>query len=147
MIGAARVETTDEDWFNRFRLLAGQARYVFLIPGVSEGTLREIKWIREQGLLEKTFFLQPPRGDSDHYLTNWQEARDELAKMGLQLPEFKDSGQAISLANDGRIGKAFELSRDLVKALADLIRSQVPRTDLLLWPTDFPYETDTGKTC
>lgn len=69
------METTDEGWRRLFQLLAARTSAIFLYPGDSAG-YGGGEVIRENDLLAKTIFIQPPGG------TNSWEVEMEWGKFG-----------------------------------------------------------------
>lgn len=60
-IGAGRIESNDDGWQVKFKLLANKSRVIFLIPSTHEGTKWEIDFIlSESEILRKTIFFIPP---------------------------------------------------------------------------------------
>ena len=57
--GAGHVIVADSSWRERFRQLAERATTIIVIPGLQEGILSEIRWLRVTGLLVYAVFFKP----------------------------------------------------------------------------------------
>jgi hypothetical protein len=63
-IGAGRIHVSEENWQDRFKLLAGSAHSVFLLPSRRSGTQWELCWLLETPrILQRCIFVVPPLPD------------------------------------------------------------------------------------
>lgn len=146
-IGAGRIQTTDKDWFGLFTLLAGTARLILLIPATSEGCLREIFWLRGEGLLAKTLFVQPPAGLSEEVVRSaWLQNQTELSGRNLTLPDFDKAGRLIVYDQAGSVIQTVSLRGHVRKKLAHALRAALAVPTTILWPRDYEYETEREAT-
>lgn len=124
VVGAGRVFLPDSGWWVRFQELAGKATLIFLLPATSPGSLQEIIWLFEQGLLTKCIFVMPetPSGKGWQVTVNipksfsittsheidhsqsWKQAALAIEKeTGIRLPEYNPEGALFSLNADGTV--------------------------------------------
>jgi hypothetical protein len=101
-IGAARIETSDQLWFDEFTRLAKAAVGILMIPGMSEGCISELKWLKAEGWLEKVVFFQPSAREHRKLIKGfWTALSPSLAKHGFRVPEYQKEGSIFTLADDG----------------------------------------------
>jgi hypothetical protein len=137
LVGASRVETSDEEWQPLFILLAARARGIFLFPGSSTGSLKELLWLRDNNLLSKTACLQPPSGTNEAVIeANWSQIRSNLLKEQFALPEFAANGSIFTLTQSGAVGQAWPLALHNPKELSDTINRALPENPTIFWPQE-----------
>ncbi|MFF4038964.1 hypothetical protein [Streptomyces sp. NPDC001816] len=124
--GAARLLTSDKNWWNTFVRLAEKADLIVMLPSVKEGTFREARWIRQNGMLEKCLMfmpaMPPASGRIDIYegpklpivrvrrqrvysynpAAEWVEAAARYHGIGIELPEYDPRGALVRLKRNGR---------------------------------------------
>lgn len=104
--GAAKITVKDEDWQNIFYRLANASQLIFMMPGLSEGSLWEL-WqiICSRSLLEKTVFIMPPggfplvRSSPDR---EWAVLSDMAPELGVRFPPYSREGCYFRLREDGQ---------------------------------------------
>ena len=137
LVGASRVETSDEEWQPLFILLAARARGIFLFPGSSTGSLKELLWLRDDNLLSKTVCLQPPSGTNEAVIeADWSQIRSNLLKEQFALPEFAANGSIFTLTLSGPVGQAWPLPLHNPKELSDTINRALPENPTIFWPQE-----------
>jgi hypothetical protein len=137
LVGASRVETSDEEWQSLFILLAARARGIFLFPGSSTGSLKELLWLRDNNLLSKTVCLQPPSGANEAVIeADWSQIRSNLLKEQFALPEFVANGSIFTLTLSGAVGQAWPLPLHNPKELSDTINGALPEKPTIFWPQE-----------
>jgi hypothetical protein len=104
--GAAKIVVKDEDWQNLFYRLANASQLIFLMPGLSAGTLWELWQILcSRTLREKTVFIMPPggfplvRSSPDK---EWAVMIDVAAELGARFPPYSGKGCYFRLREDGQ---------------------------------------------
>lgn len=118
-IGAGRIVSSDEDWKNKFHLLAERAKIIIVIPAINEGTFFEIAWLKSNRLLRKTIFVMPPKTllrmseraqlaftpnydrTAKDYAKNWEDVRARAEDIGLRFPPYAQRGALIESSSDG----------------------------------------------
>lgn len=101
-LGSGRIQLTDDDWFSFFTDIAPLAARIFILPEGSPNLRQEIAFVREQGLLQKCIFVQPPQrlvGGID-VVDMWQRARKALDEMGLHAPKDINPHGAVFVLDD-----------------------------------------------
>lgn len=117
------------DWFFAVRWFAPRARAIILEPGMSEGVVREIEFLRDHGLLDRTIIymsppgnvragsIKPPQtGTSEQTISPgyWQEVRNKVAEYGLHLPELLgDGGVMLRLNRNPLTAHSSPVGKDL----------------------------------
>lgn len=102
-IGGGRVLATEEEWRDRFANLAERATGILLVPSHREGTLWEMRWLKEHGHLNKCVFVMYPRlaaGDFDT-CGSWNAAQTASASIGITLPNHDQAGMLLLLDDNG----------------------------------------------
>jgi hypothetical protein len=105
-VGAGRYQTSDENWQSVFDRLASVATAILMVPSTHTGTLVEIEWLVEHGMIGKTVFFQPPRKDAE----NWDSIVEAYAQHGLHLPKELTTSLIFKLGSDGQVVRTFPLS-------------------------------------
>lgn len=93
-IGAGRYTTDDSSWQADVEALGKQAVFVLMLPLFSAGTLWEMGFLRQAGLLHKTIVVMPPAvGPFTLALRErWRAAQAKLAETGIALPDYLPAG-------------------------------------------------------
>jgi hypothetical protein len=104
--GAAKITVKDEDWQNIFYRLANASQLIFMMPGLSAGSLWELWQIMcSRSLLEKTVFIMPPggfplvRSSPDR---EWAVLSDMATELGVRFPPYSREGCYFRLREDGQ---------------------------------------------
>lgn len=102
---AIQVFSTDENWFETYRLLAEGAKSIVIIPGDSEGLWDEIKVIMNSDLREKAMIFQPPEMETEfdsnasQVWGSYQAIATRMKKEFIvELPRFSSTGLFICLS-------------------------------------------------
>ena len=104
--GAAKLTVKDEDWQSMFHQLANASQLIFMMPGLSAGTLWELFQIScSHCLREKTVFIMPPRGfplvrSSPQW--EWAALSDMVAELGVRFPPYSPEGCFFRLREDSQ---------------------------------------------
>jgi len=78
-----------------------------------EGTLWEVVWLREAGLLPRTLFVMPVslrRKQQRHYEESWGAASKRLREADIHLPEYQAAGKVFTVGTDGHAADSWELN-------------------------------------
>jgi hypothetical protein len=105
--GSGRLPVSDDEWRTVVRQLVGRANVVFVVPGQSEGMTFELKYLRNEGYLEKSVMVMPPGQEAD----SWAATTAALAALGYELPPHDTRGAMFRVAQDGRVEKLKRLPR------------------------------------
>jgi len=117
------IATTDETWFEVFRVAARACRAAVAIPDISGGVAREIRAIRQLGLADKLLILMPPSEtpppswtpfrtrDPEALAARWSIVQEEWKKEGYQLPAYDEAGMLYRAAPDLSASEAVGLER------------------------------------
>ncbi|HEX6984770.1 MAG TPA: hypothetical protein VF170_05305 [Planctomycetaceae bacterium] len=98
--GACREYHSDDTWQARVIELAGEARCVLMLVGLTAGLAWETRTLRERGLLSKCLFLVPP--DSK------EEVRRRISRFAADFPELAAALRRQGRLADRLIGVAFD---------------------------------------
>ena len=134
-IGAGKAVSSDDTWYDLFRLLAGHARRIVVVPVAQPATLNEIDYIFSQPeLLEKTIFGRPSNKKRAVFQrrsqfglnslgTIWDRSRETFLGFVRDFPRFRD-GTMVFRFRQGAIvpyrGDAF-CSSEQSAALKDFV--------------------------
>ncbi|NUR64524.1 MAG: hypothetical protein HOQ47_02080 [Streptomyces sp.] len=100
--GTGKFRCTNRNWKERVSVLARHAELIVIVPLAFKGTLWEIRWLREQGLLHKCVFFMPPSPHgSDSYREQWKKVRPFLRRLGLEAPAYDSGGKLLVVRADG----------------------------------------------
>lgn len=101
-VGAGRVLTTEQEWRSLVLKLIDRAPMILVVPSNRAGTLWEVGQLRDRSCLNKTVFLMPPASISELPVKqDWQQARESLLSMGIDIPPHFEKGLLFSLNPDG----------------------------------------------
>ncbi|MER8777012.1 hypothetical protein [Mesorhizobium sp. M0977] len=99
IVGRVRVLSSHVDWKAKFGRLASASSNIFVLPTTGTGTLWEIAWLKDQGLLKKTIFLMRSSDIAPENLEAlWNESRDQLlSSTGLDFPLYDGKGAIFTI--------------------------------------------------
>lgn len=130
-VGAGKLYSTDAEWEEKFARLADNARVIVVVPGVGEGSLFEIEWIIQQGLLPKTIFLMPPSSlfcvpgrsrwahstnrdlQDQNDAARWATVSVSVKRLGILLPPYHSEGAVIQFHDNSGQSSQRRLGRDV----------------------------------
>lgn len=101
-------------WDQIFVRLARAARFVLVIPALSEGVRREIALLQTENLGSKTvIYMWPEKGAHPYTAISascqaWEALREPLAEHGLNLPPHRRQGALLRLDDDFAIRSIYE---------------------------------------
>lgn len=97
--GAGHVVMSNHGWHERFRHLAERARTIVVVPGMQNGILSEIRWLRVSGLLVNAVFFKPksyPKAD-------WQKVKEFYEnEEDIELPDYTPKQLSFRMYSSGR---------------------------------------------
>jgi hypothetical protein len=117
-LGAGRISTTDESWWEIFLLLAEAAEKLFVVPSDKSGTMREIEWIKANGNLKKSIFVCPPSGG--RIQSDWDRAASQL---GIQLAVYSSGGKLFMVDDSGQLIREVSIDANTRIAVSNAISS------------------------
>lgn len=123
--GAGKVPSSDEEWQSTVRLLTRSATAIFVVPLAGEGTLWEVKWLRESRLIQRTVFVMPAANEK-RAQSEWTSASSILFGMGLSLPLYDTSGSLFTFDDEGKVLRRSSLAM-LKNSANDVLKSLLPR--------------------
>ena len=123
-IGAGRVHCDDDQWQENLVLLAGSAQYIFVVPTDSPGTMWEIDFLVRMKLLQKCFFLMPPR-KSKTDKEEWRRTVARAQQSGVCLRAYKHKGMIFTIREDGTPGRTRTLWEGLARPKAKQIGTRI----------------------
>ncbi|EJM69334.1 hypothetical protein PMI29_01957 [Pseudomonas sp. GM49] len=145
-VGAGKLYSSDEEWEKKFAQLSDKASAIVVVPGVGRGSLFEIEWIIQHGLLDKTTFLMPPStllrmpgrsrwaSSSNQELLeqndalNWVNVSVHLKPLGILLPPYDPEGAVIQFYGSKGHFSQQTLGRD-VPSIKQVLRDRVSQPD------------------
>lgn len=134
--GAGRILSKDERWMTDILLLLKRCKAILMVPSHRPGTLWEIEAIKREGLLSKCVFMMPPRSKKGGLDTHerWESARRGMAELGLEAPEYQDTGILFVLAPNGKVAEVEPIllgsKRQVRKSLRRLLDDKPPEGGL-----------------
>lgn len=103
-VGAGRVATSEDDWQDAVKSLAGAAHRILVVPSAQPGTLWELGWLLDNAVLGKTVFLMPPAPrDGADVEADWASATEAARQLGIELPPYDDEGCLFTLDGAGQL--------------------------------------------
>jgi hypothetical protein len=110
-IGAGRIKTSDEHWQEEIMRLIENAKLIFIIPSHREGTLWEIRNLKQGKYLSKTIFIMPPNimFEQEPYEMQWHKAQDAAVRFDVQLPLYSREGILFRMNVDGTLARTIPL--------------------------------------
>jgi hypothetical protein len=97
------IRLTGKKWLEKVAELTSIASLIIMVPGITEGVCKEIRYLRDNNLLEKTLFLVPP---SDKVREEWEQVRqleEWQLERGQSIPPYAPEGFIFTLNNKGRL--------------------------------------------
>ena len=149
--GAAKLTTSDSDWFLYLQKLAQSAAAIVVVPLDRPATLLEVRHIlANRDLTSKTIFLMPPTNLHFSALLkrlwrisigrSWRAARGKLVAEGLTLPEYSRKGSFIFVdpgSGECHPAPLKDCNADYLRSLVDLASRR-----RALSPTEFSKALD-----
>ena len=80
--GAAKLESSEVEWFERVSALMAASHLIVIVLGGGEGLRKELEIIQAQAYLSKAIFIRPTGLDSE----TWDEAGKAAAEFGWSVP-------------------------------------------------------------
>ena len=107
-IGAGIVECDESDWQEKFKLLALGANFIFIFPSYQPGILWEIKWILDNELIEKCFFIMPRNSNNSkiNWSVEWTNISNNLKRIDLHMPKYQPNGMIFKIGRDGKLKRS-----------------------------------------
>jgi hypothetical protein len=127
-IGAARIRVEDAQWKAAIERLLTHATGVLLLPSAHEGTKWEIAFLQNEGLLQKTVFVMPPRTYQFDWRSRWQQATEALRDLAIALPEYGERGLLFTINARGRVADARPFSLFYKRSIRNSILSLLAHT-------------------
>jgi hypothetical protein len=119
-IGAGRIETDEENWWDRFIILADAAEKIVIIPSYLSGTRREIEWLKAEKKLHKCIFLCPPAGVSAglNLKSDWDRT---ILESNIKIPAYALGGKFFRVDDDGELVREVPIAAVSRAAIANAI--------------------------
>jgi hypothetical protein len=126
--GAGRILSPDDGWKQDFESLARRAKAILIIPSNTPGTVWEIDWLVQGGLISKCIFVMPPL-PTEHLLSQmpemWAEASRVLSEKGIAVPAYSPNGALFRVGKNGAVSWRENIgqrsNRQLRRELKDLV--------------------------
>ena len=134
-VGAGRIVTGDSEWERDVLELMRRARGILLVPSSRPGTLWEIETLKRENLLHKVVFVMPPRSKGGlDTRERWDMARQVLASLGLEAPEYEPHGLLFEVDHVGKVSNVEPLllnsARQVRKSLQRILSDDPPKGGL-----------------
>ena len=109
---ATTITTADSEWFEKFKSLAHGARAIFMVPGHSAGSRKELDFLLcVPDLRRKLFLIMPKRQgffwgrrkSAQLLADDWAATRSELSSIGLRLPAYDIKGAVLVVEPSGDV--------------------------------------------
>ncbi|HEX2208249.1 MAG TPA: hypothetical protein VHG93_11255 [Longimicrobium sp.] len=110
-LGAGRLATSEAEWKEITLFLMDRARFIFIVPGASEGVLWEIRHLARDHYA-KTRYIMPPAkfmGDAARAEELWDEARLPCIPRGIDLPRYDPRGAQLIMDANGRVAETLRI--------------------------------------
>ncbi len=104
--GAGRIMSSESEWHDAVAILSRACRTIFVLPSHHAGTIWEITFLRDSGLLSKTVFLMPSSSFAKAFdlKGHWEQASIAISsRCGLKLPPYDPAGVWFRLREDGSL--------------------------------------------
>ena len=117
-MGAARIYPHDSEWFDVFQSFAKQAVCVLILPGVTGGLLKELRWIRKNLEPSRVYVLDPVTTD------DWSGLSTTMRDAGFEIPAPPSSvgsgGSIVGFTGNWRgyyVGRQLETPAEYAEAV------------------------------
>jgi hypothetical protein len=100
--GAVKLDTSEDYWWQAFTTLAKIASYIFIVPSHRPSTKREIKWLAHNLNFRNCIFIMPEEAVG-HWARKWNEAKEELKNINVNIPEYDSRGMFFKMDQSGII--------------------------------------------
>jgi hypothetical protein len=115
--GVGMIKTTAGMWRWDFKRLANSAELLLIIPYAYEGTMYELKEIKENEYLDKCIFIMPETLDGGTWhKEQWEKGMEKVKQLGIELPPYERRGMLFKVSQDGCVTDAFKLNANLGRA-------------------------------
>ncbi len=122
------VQSRDETWFQMFANVLAGVRAVIVIPGLSEGLLREMRAIAQLRAWDRVLvFMAPdPAPDRDYKFLDWyaddraaekewEKVRQMWNELGYALPAHQAAGMLYAAASGFSVAESVSLEHDVLR--------------------------------
>jgi hypothetical protein len=127
-VGAARIRVDDAEWKAAIERLLTHATGVLLLPSAHEGTRWEIAFLQQQGLLQKTVFIMPPRSRRFDWRARCQQAAEALGELRIALPAYSGRGLLFTVDASGQVADARPFSLFYKRSIRNSIQKLLAHT-------------------
>jgi len=116
------------DWRLAVQIEFRERDLVVLVPGNTPGMQWELRFLHDEGLLDRTMLMMLPAALHPEAPALWQGSAAAALEFGLTLPPYSAAGAFLRMSNDGRVSsrlpfEAISEPGGLRAAVADLLRS------------------------
>lgn len=115
------------DWRLPVQTELREREIILLVPGSTPGMQWELRYLHEEGLLDRTLLMMLPAALYAEAPALWQGSAAAAFEYGLGLPAYSAAGAVLRVTRDGRVTNQlpFEVVSEpggLRRAVADLVR-------------------------
>ena len=108
-LGAGRLPSTDKAWRKLARMLMRQAKFILIIPGLSEGVSWEINFI-SAWYTAKTIYIMPPakffKGKNEALREDWEKMKWRHFGRSKSFPPYDEKGALFRVDRNGEVTDA-----------------------------------------
>ena len=97
--GSGHIVTGPASWQQQFRQLAERAKTIVMVPGMQNGVLSEIRWLRVTGLLVNTVLFKP----AGYPKAEWQKMKEFYEDVeDIEFPDYSTRQLSFRMSMSGR---------------------------------------------
>lgn len=116
------------DWRLPVQIELRERDLVVLVPGHTPGMQWELRFLHDEGLLDRTLLLMLPAALHPDAAALWQGSTAAALEFDLTLPPYSAAGALLRMTRDGRVSsrlpfETIATAGGLRAAIADLLRS------------------------
>jgi hypothetical protein len=127
---AIQLKTTDENWFDDFKLLAKNAESIVIITALSNSLMEELDYIITGNLKYKLIIISPPIMETDfddnkpELYNSYRDIKSILECHNYSVPKFNENGQLLQFKKHKNQLKSYPLFSENLFILHIKIRKQ-----------------------
>jgi hypothetical protein len=135
-----KVTSTESQWQEDVEILSKNAKLIFVVPHDSPGCLWELKFMRENTLLNKAIFILPAQASMEEDIdSSWEQIQASFKQYGFQLPglgkeewqtnfvRFSKKGKVMNQTNCLTFRWTFSTKKNLRRAIFSLAGDILPQ--------------------
>lgn len=124
--------SSTSSWEIAVQTMLGMRNLAIVVPGYTPGMQWELRYLTENGMLERSLFIMLPADCDLEAAERWERTRLATPEFGLELPPYDPAGAFLRFGPDGKVAHRLPLESiwqpgALLAALRDALdRAQEP---------------------